>query len=85
MAEILGIHYVCVTFTPRVLPSPHHSPLPRPGRPFPPEVTGSRVLWGLDAQSVNALSGAALNTHQVRHAGPDAFCAQQLQAASDRS
>jgi hypothetical protein len=28
---------------------------------------------GVDAHSVNALFGAALNTHQVRHAGPDAF------------
>jgi hypothetical protein len=29
--------------------------------------------------------GAALNTRQVRHIGPDAFCAQRLHATSDRS
>ncbi|MDT5282982.1 MAG: vancomycin aglycone glucosyltransferase, partial [Mycobacterium sp.] len=50
IAEILGIHYVCVTFTPRVLPSPHHSPLPRPGRAFPPGETDNRVLWDVDAE-----------------------------------
>ena len=44
-----------------------------------------RVLWGMDARSVNALFGVALDTHQVRHAGPGAFCAQWLQATSDRS
>ena len=32
IAEVLGIHYVCVTFTPRVLPSPHHSPPPSTGQ-----------------------------------------------------
>jgi|GEM_PF-4566855 len=69
----------------RRLPSLRHPPSPRPGRPFPPEVTGSRVLWGLDARSVTVLSGAALSTRQVRHAGPDAFCVQRLQATSDRS
>jgi vancomycin aglycone glucosyltransferase len=70
---------------PVTLPSPHHPPSPRPGRPFPPDVTDNRVLWGLHAQSLNALFGAALSTHQVRHAGPGTFCAQRLQATSDRS
>jgi vancomycin aglycone glucosyltransferase len=56
---------VCVTFTPRVLPSPHHSPLPRPGRPFPPGETDNRVLWDVDAERVQALYGAPLNTHRA--------------------
>jgi hypothetical protein len=60
-------------------------PLAGPGRPFQPDVTGRRVLWGLDARSVTVLSGAALSTRRVRHAGPDAFCAQWLHATSDRS
>ncbi len=41
--------------------------------PLPPDVTDKRVLWDPDAQSANALFGAALNTHQVRHAGPGAL------------
>jgi len=53
--------------------------------PFPLDLTGNLVLWDLDAKSVNALFGAALSAHQVRHAGPDAFCAQRLHATSDRS
>ena len=65
IAEILGIHYVCVTFTPRVLPSPHHSPLPRPGRPFPADATDNRVLWDVDAERVQALYGAPLNAHRA--------------------
>ena len=36
IAETLGILYVCVGFLPGSFPSPHQSPLPRPGRPFPP-------------------------------------------------
>ncbi|MGH3857467.1 MAG: glycosyltransferase, partial [Pseudonocardiaceae bacterium] len=40
-------------------------PLAYPGRPFPPEVTDNRVLWDLDAQSINALFGEALNTHRA--------------------
>ena len=50
------------TFT---LPSPHHPPLAYPGRPFPQDATDNRKLWDLDAQSINALFGAALNTNRV--------------------
>ena len=64
IAEILGIHYVCVTFMPGVLPSPHQSPLPRPGRPFPPDAD-NRVLWDVDAERVQALYGAPLNAHRA--------------------
>ncbi|MGW7467097.1 glycosyltransferase [Streptomyces xantholiticus] len=65
VAEKLGILSVSVTFQQLTLPSPHHSPLAYPGRPFPPEVTDNRVLWDLDAQSINALFGEALNTNRA--------------------
>jgi vancomycin aglycone glucosyltransferase len=65
VAEKLGIRYVYASYQPVTLPSPHHPPHPRPGRPLPPEVTDNRVLWELDAQSVNALFGAAINTHRA--------------------
>ncbi|WP_197699012.1 hypothetical protein [Micromonospora inositola] len=48
-----------------MLPSPHHPPHPLPSQPFPPDVTDNRVLWDLDAQSYNALFGAALNIHRA--------------------
>ncbi len=66
VAEKLGIPSVSVTFQQLTLPSPHHSPLAYPGRPFPPEVTDNKVLWDLDAQSINVLFGAALNTNRRR-------------------
>ncbi|MFD4948510.1 glycosyltransferase [Streptomyces sp. NPDC058409] len=65
VAEKLGIPSVSVTFQQLTLPSPHHSPLAYPGRPFPPEVTDNRVLWDLDAQSINALFGEALNINRA--------------------
>ncbi|WP_199442143.1 glycosyltransferase [Umezawaea beigongshangensis] len=65
VAEKLGVRSVSVTFQQLTLPSPHHSPLAYPGRPFPPEVTDNRVLWDLDAQSVDTLFGEALNTNRA--------------------
>jgi vancomycin aglycone glucosyltransferase len=65
VADKLGIRYVPATFCPINLPSPHHPPLPLPGRPLPPEVTDNRVLWDLDAESRNALWGPAINTHRA--------------------
>ncbi|WP_455355135.1 glycosyltransferase [Streptomyces sp. SYSU K217416] len=65
VAEKLGIRYVYACFHPFELPSPHYPPSPRPGRPFPSEVTENRVLWDLDAEKVNALYGEALNTHRA--------------------
>ncbi|GGZ31381.1 glycosyl transferase [Streptomyces inusitatus] len=62
VAEKLGVPAVSVTFQQLTLPSPYHAPLAYPGRPFPPGVTDSRKLWELDAESVNALFGEALNT-----------------------
>ncbi|MGH3321975.1 MAG: glycosyltransferase [Streptosporangiaceae bacterium] len=65
VAEKLGIRSVHVHYCPIFLPSPHHPPVPFPGRPLPPEVTDNRVLWDLDVQSYNALFGEALNTHRA--------------------
>ncbi|MDT0466209.1 glycosyltransferase [Streptomyces gibsoniae] len=65
VAEKLGIPSVSVTFQQLTLPSPHHPPLAYPGRPFPPEVTDNRVLWDLDARSIDELFGAALNTNRA--------------------
>ena len=65
VAEMLDILYVCAVFNPRSLPSPHYSPLPRPGRPFPPGVTDKRVLWDVDAERVQALYGEPLNSRRV--------------------
>ncbi len=65
VAEKLGIRSVSVTFQQLTLPSPNHPPLACPGRPFPPDVTDNRVLWALDAQSINALFGEALNTNRA--------------------
>lgn len=65
VAEKLGIHYVYACFHPFELPSSHYPPPQRPGRPFPPGVTDKRVLWDLDAEKVNALYRAPLNTHRA--------------------
>jgi vancomycin aglycone glucosyltransferase len=67
VAEKLGIPYVYATFCSFLLPSPHHAPPAAllPGQSFPPDVTDNRVLWDLNAQSFNALHGAALNTHRA--------------------
>lgn len=62
VAEKLGIRSVSVIFQQLTLPSPQRPPLAYPGRPFPPEVTDNRALWELDAQSIDALFGEALNT-----------------------
>jgi vancomycin aglycone glucosyltransferase len=64
IAEALGIYYACVAFMPGVLPSLHQTPLPRPGRPFPPNAS-NKVLWEVDAERVQALYGAPLNTHRA--------------------
>ncbi|MCF6388426.1 glycosyltransferase [Mycobacterium sp. MBM] len=64
VAELHGVPYRCVMFTPQVLPSPDYRPLPRPGTPFPEGETDTRVLWDLDAEKVDALYGPALNEHR---------------------
>jgi vancomycin aglycone glucosyltransferase len=65
VTENLGIRFVSATFQQLTLPSPHRPPLAYPGRSFPPEVTDNRMLWDLDAQSINALFGATLNTNRA--------------------
>ena len=65
VAEVRGIPYVLVSFAPRSFPSPHFTPLSRPGKPFPPGVTDNRVLWDVDAERVQALYGAPLNAHRA--------------------
>jgi vancomycin aglycone glucosyltransferase len=65
VAEKLGIRYVYAAYCPIFLPSPHHPPVPFPGRPFPPGVTDNRVLWDLNDESANALFGAALNARRA--------------------
>lgn len=66
VAEVRGIPYVLAAFQPGSFPSPHHVPLPRPGKPFPPGVTDNRVLWDVDAERVQALYGAPLNAYRAR-------------------
>jgi vancomycin aglycone glucosyltransferase len=61
MAEKLGIPYVYATYCPVWLPSPHHPPV----FPTPPDVTDNRVLWELNAQSLNAMFGAPINAHRA--------------------
>ncbi len=65
VAEKLGIHCIYAAYCPIFLPSPHHPPLPPPGRPFPPDVTDNRVLNDLEAQGYHALFGDALNTQRA--------------------
>ena len=65
VAEKLGIRHVYVTYCPVWLPSPYHRPLGLPGQPMPPEETDNRALWNLEAQGLNAVFGAPLNTHRA--------------------
>ncbi len=64
IAEVRGIPYVLVTLHPCPLPSPHHAPLPRPGKPFPPGADNA-TLWKVDAERVDALYAAPLNAHRA--------------------
>jgi vancomycin aglycone glucosyltransferase len=65
-AEKLGIPYVYATFCPFMLRT-HHQPPPAllPGQSFPPEVTDNRALWDLNARTINAMHGGALNAHRA--------------------
>ncbi|THV41684.1 glycosyltransferase [Glycomyces buryatensis] len=60
VAEHYGIPYVFVSFLPGVLPSPHHPPLPRPGKPYPPGADNAS-LWDIDAENLTALYRTPLN------------------------
>ncbi|WP_404961352.1 glycosyltransferase [Streptomyces sp. 147326] len=65
VAEKLGIRYVYASYQPVSLPSPHHPPMPRPGRPLPADVTDNRELWDRDVQDAQAVFGEAVNTHRT--------------------
>ncbi len=65
VAEHLGIGYVLAGFHSIGMPSLHRPPGPRPGKPFPPGETDLRVLWGIDAERVDALYREPLNTHRA--------------------
>ena len=64
IAEARGIPYVLVALHPYPIPSPHHAPLPRPGKPFPPGADNP-TMWEVDAERVQALYGVPLNTHRA--------------------
>jgi vancomycin aglycone glucosyltransferase len=70
VAEKLGIRHVYVTYCPIWLTSPHHRPLGLPGQPFPPDVTDNQALWKLEAEGLNAVFRAPLNTHRASVALP---------------
>jgi vancomycin aglycone glucosyltransferase len=65
VAEKLDIRFVWTAFCLLMVPSPHHPPMPYPGWPHPPEVTDNLALWEHNADAMNALFGAAVNTHRV--------------------
>jgi vancomycin aglycone glucosyltransferase len=65
VAETLGIRYVLACFHIFGLPSRHFPPSARPGTPSPQGETDNRVLWEQDAERVNALYGAALNSRRA--------------------
>ncbi|MGH3585633.1 MAG: glycosyltransferase [Pseudonocardia sp.] len=65
VAEHLGIHYVLAGFHPVGIPSLHHPPGRRPGKPFPPGETDLRVLWRIDAERVDAMYREPLNTQRA--------------------
>lgn len=65
VAEKLGIPSVSVTFQQLTLPSADRPPLAYRGRPFPPGITDNRALWDLDAESIDAFFGEALNTNRA--------------------
>ncbi|WP_026923886.1 glycosyltransferase [Glycomyces arizonensis] len=64
VAERVGIPYVFAAFIPGVLPSPHHAPLPLPGRPFPPGAD-NRTMWDVHAENMAALYGEPLNAQRA--------------------
>jgi vancomycin aglycone glucosyltransferase len=64
IAEVRGVPYVLAALHPCPIPSPHQSPLSRPGKPNPAGAD-NRALWRADAERVQALYGDPLNTHRA--------------------
>lgn len=62
VAEHRGLRFVCGTYCPIWLPSPHHSPHVFPGRPHPPGVTDNLELWDHDAQTMSSMFAGAYNS-----------------------
>src|SRR5262245_37200960 len=68
VAERMGIRYVFVAYCPRVLPSPHHAPLPLPpvsGQTRLAATADNRERWAWDAERFNGLFGPALNVQRA--------------------
>ncbi|MEU3726793.1 glycosyltransferase [Streptomyces sp. NPDC031705] len=68
VADLLGIRYVHAGHQPVALPSPHHRPPVRRGRPVPSQDVENRTLWDEDAHIAHTMFGEMLNTHRA-HAG----------------
>ncbi|MEA2186510.1 MAG: vancomycin aglycone glucosyltransferase [Solirubrobacteraceae bacterium] len=67
IAEQLGIPYICASYCPIALPSPHHAPPPLSlcGQTPTDGTADNRALWVQDAQRWNDTWGAALNSHRA--------------------
>jgi vancomycin aglycone glucosyltransferase len=67
VAEKMGIPYVFAAYCPRVLPSPHHAPIPLGllGEKPAPATADNRELWAQDARRWNDRWGPVLNAHRA--------------------
>jgi vancomycin aglycone glucosyltransferase len=67
VAEMMGIPYIFVAYSPIVLPSSHHPPPPLPPLPGQalPTTSDNRELWRRDAARFNDLFSAAVNAHRA--------------------
>lgn len=70
VAELRGVPYVYAAYCPVFLPSTHYRPLPFPGHPVPAEVTDNRVLWARNAETMNAIFGAAFGALRAENGLP---------------
>jgi vancomycin aglycone glucosyltransferase len=65
VAEKMGVPYVFAAYCPRVLPSPHHAPLPLSTLGPSPATADNRALWAEHARHFNETWGAAINAHRA--------------------
>ncbi|OBG72409.1 MULTISPECIES: glycosyltransferase [unclassified Mycobacterium] len=65
VAEAIGADYVYASYQPTILPSPHFPPPAYANGAFPVGLIDHRVLWQVDAQSMQTLFGAVLNGHRA--------------------